>query len=71
MEVDYASIFPIPRPYLKRMHDGSAKYPQPSDARHRPWITLSHFQLEICHRRSGDFIDISRTLVLLEKIQRS
>ncbi|RDL40390.1 uncharacterized protein BP5553_00369 [Venustampulla echinocandica] len=69
--VDYASVFPIPRPSSKRMRDGSAKYPKPPDSRHRRWITLSHAQVEICYRRREDFIDIPRTLVLLKRYKEA
>jgi len=68
---DYASIIPLPRQSLKRMHDGSAKHGQSLDTRHRHWIILSQLQIEIFYRRRNDFLDISSTEQLLKTYQEA
>lgn len=62
----YASIIPLPRQSSKRMRDGTVKHQQSLDIRHRRWIILTHLEIEICHRRRDDFLDITRTKKLLE-----
>ncbi|KIM99819.1 hypothetical protein OIDMADRAFT_55721 [Oidiodendron maius Zn] len=67
--IRFLSVYLIPWPCPKRMHDGSAKSSKPPKTRHRRWIKLSRTQLDICQRRSKDFTAISRTLAVLGRLE--
>jgi len=70
---EYASLAPTSRSYSKRMHDGTLKSSQTMVKKHVRWITMVHSQLEICVRRSQEFLDITGSetaLKGLEKIER-